>query len=227
MARNEKQKQYIRLIKDKTIIFAIGPSGTSKTRTACSIALEELYKGNFDKIILTRPVLECGSSMGFLPGDLSEKIQPYMVPLFVEFLESIDQKELESLIRDKKIEIVPFNFMRGRNFKRCVVIADESQGCTDEQLKTLITRVSEGCKIVVNGDLSQSDLPKHLQGALERMINKLCDGTIDEIGLVQFTRDDIIRHPLISKILDKLEYNIVGPPIKDPWRNCYDPDEEN
>lgn len=225
--QNDRQKEYIKLIKSKVITFAIGPAGSSKTRTACSIALEELYNGKVDKIVITRPIRESEESLGFLPGDLSEKIQPYMVPIFGEFTESINQKELEALIRDGKIEMVPFAYMRGRNLKRAIVISDESQNCTDNQLKNLVTRICDGSRLVINGDLSQSDLLPHLQGGLERMINKLCDGTIDEIGLVIFDRSDIVRHPLISKILDKLEKNIVIPPIRDSWREYYDEESDD
>lgn len=149
-----------------------------------------------------------------------------MIPIFEEFLDSIDNKELEQLIKDKKIEMVPFAYMRGRNFKNAIVVSDESQNCTYAQLKNLITRICSGSRLIINGDLSQSDLPHYLQGGLERMINKLCDDTIDEIGLVVFEEEDIVRHPLLSTILNRLDnkpsiQKNAPAPIRDAWRDSY------
>jgi len=206
--KTEKQKEYIRLIRTKTIIFALGQAGTGKTRVACSIALEELMNGKISKLILTRPVLESGESLGFLPGDLSEKINPYMLPIFNEFQESIDVKQLKLFLENKTIEIIPLAFMRGHTMKNCIVIADEMQNATYAQLKNLLTRVGDQGRLIINGDPAQSDLPYHSQGALDDIIDALCftGDSIDEIGLVEFSREDIVRHALIGKILDKLEH---------------------
>lgn len=226
VARTEKQKEYIRLIKTKTIVFALGEAGTGKTRCACSIALEELYAGRIQKIILTRPVLEAGESLGFLPGDLSEKINPYMLPIYNEFQESIDEKEMKALIENKKIEIVPIAFMRGHTFKDCIVIADELQNASFKQIKTLLTRLGESGRLIINGDLNQSDLPSNMQGGLKDVVNKLAD--MEEVGLVVFDRDDIVRSPLIGKILDRLDRrtpDVTEPPIRDSWREYYDEDD--
>lgn len=205
VAKTDKQKTYIKLIKSKTIIFALGQAGTGKTRVACSIAIEELLAGKVERIILTRPVLEAGESLGFLPGDLSEKIDPYMQPIYNEFKESIDKKDLDNYLnpQNKQIEIVPLAFMRGRTFKNAIVIADEMQGATYPQIKNLLTRLGEGSRLLINGDITQSDLPYHQQGALEDIVGVLED--LDEVGVVEFSREDIVRHPLIGKILDKLE----------------------
>lgn len=205
VAKNDKQKEYIRYIRTKTIIFASGSSGTGKTRCACSVAIEELLANKIEKLVITRPVLECGESLGFLPGDLSEKINPYMQPIFNEFKESIEEKELKEYLLSGQIEIVPLAFMRGRTFKNSIVIADEMQGATYIQLKNLLTRLGENSRLIINGDYTQSDLPYHLQGALEDIIDVLCDDSIEEIGVVAFAKEDIVRHPLIGKILDKLE----------------------
>lgn len=153
-----------------------------------------------------------------------------MLPIYNEFLESIEQKELDSLIKDQKIKIVPLAFMRGHSFKNAIVIADEMQGAGFTQIKNLLTRVAEGGKVIINGDLTQSDLPISLQGGLELVINKLCDGDIDEIGLVVFDRSDIVRHPLIGKILDKLEakpiQSNITPSPKDYW-STQDEDDDS
>lgn len=230
VARTEKQKEYIRLIKSKRIIFAIGEPGTGKTRVACSIALEELYSNKIQKVILTRPVLEAGESLGFLPGDLNEKINPYMLPIYNEFLESIDEKELKTLSSPeiKKIEIVPLAFMRGHTFKNCIVIADELQNASFKQIKNLLTRIGENGRLIINGDLNQSDLPRDMQGGLREVVNKLKN--LEEVGVVRFDREDIVRDPFIAKILDELdkaEEDITEPPLKDTWRQFYDPDSED
>lgn len=203
VAKTEKQKDYIRLIKSKIIIFALGQTGTGKTRVACSIALEELLTGKIDKLVLTRPVLEAGESLGFLPGDLSEKLDPYMQPIYNEFKESIEEKEYKARIAAKEIEIVPLAFMRGRTFKNCIVIADEMQNATYSQIKNLLMRLGEGGRLIINGDPTQSDLPHYMRGDLQDIIEALED--VEEVGLVEFSREDIVRHPLIGKILDKLE----------------------
>lgn len=228
VAKNEKQKQYIKLIKEKTIVFAIGEAGTGKSFVPCSIAITELKANRINKIVLLRPAVEADENLGFLPGDLNEKITPYMLPIYNIFKDYIDQKELLELIKAEKIEIIPFAFLRGHTLKDCIVLVDEAENCTHNQLKNLLTRLGSGAKILINGDVTQCDLPHHERGALEKMINKLCDGTIDEIGLIVFDRSDIVRHPLITKILDKLEYNITAPkPIRDSWREYYDPDAED
>lgn len=226
--KTEKQKEYIRLIKSKRIIFAIGEPGTGKTRVACSIALEELYADKIQKVILTRPVLEAGESLGFLPGDLNEKINPYMLPIYNEFLESIDQKELNALSSPdvKKIEIVPLAFMRGHTFKNCIVIADELQNASFKQIKNLLTRIGENGRLIINGDLNQSDLPRDMQGGLREVVNKL--KRLEEVGIVMFGREDIVRDPFIAKILDSLDKeDITEPPLRDTWREYYDPDAED
>lgn len=227
MAKTERQKEYIRLIRTKRITFAIGEPGTGKSRCSCSIALEDLYNGKVEKIILTRPVLEAGESLGFLPGDLSEKINPYMLPIFNEFLESIEDRELKKLIDEKRIEIVPLAFMRGHTFKNCIVICDEFQNASYKQIKNLLTRLGENARLVINGDLAQSDLANHLQGGLKDVVDKLCDGSIEEIGLVIFDRDDIVRDPLIAKILDKLDPpSVTERAPKDSWKEEYYDEED-
>lgn len=228
MAKTEKQKEYIRLIKSKILVFALGEAGCGKTRVACSIALEELYNNKIEKIFLTRPVIESGENLGFLPGDLNEKINPYMLPIFNEFQESIEERDFKTLLFDKKIEIVPLAFMRGRTFKRAIVIADEMQNASFKQIKNLLTRLGDDSRIILNGDLTQSDLPHHLQGGFETVVNKLCQGDMDEAGLVVFDRSDIVRHPLVAKILDRLDppQSIVDKAPKDSWREEYYGEED-
>jgi phosphate starvation-inducible PhoH-like protein len=153
-----------------------------------------------------------------------------MLPIYNEFLESIDEKELKTLSSPeiKKIEIVPLAFMRGHTFKNCIVIADELQNASFKQIKNLLTRIGEGGRLIINGDLNQSDLPRDMQGGLREVVNKLKN--LEEVGVIRFDREDIVRDPFIAKILDELdkaEADITEPPIKDSWRQYYDPDSED
>lgn len=225
VAKNEKQKDYIRLIKDKTIVFAIGEAGTGKSYVACSMAIQELKAEKIEKVVLLRPAVEADENLGFLPGDLNEKITPYMLPIYGIFQEYIDKKELDALIAAEKIQIIPFAFLRGHTLKNCIVVVDEAENATDNQLKNLLTRIGENCKLLINGDITQCDLPNHLRGGLEKVINKLCDGEIKEIGLIRFEREDIVRHPLITKILDKLAPDVINRSPRDYWRE-YDEDDD-
>lgn len=203
VAKNEKQKQYIRLIRDKIIVFATGEAGTGKSYIPTSLALQELKAEKIEKIIITRPIVQVDEDLGFLPGDLYEKINPYILPIYNILKDYIEQKELVLLLESKKIEVIPLAFIRGHTFSNCYVLADEMENATYNQIKTLLTRVGDSCKIIINGDITQSDLPYHIQGALEDVIGSL--QSLEEVGVVEFGREDIVRHPLIGKILDKLE----------------------
>lgn len=203
VAKNEKQKQYIRLIKEKTIIFAIGEAGTGKSYVSTSLALQELKAEKIEKIIITRPIVQVDEDLGFLPGDLHEKINPYVLPIYNILKDYIDQKELTLLIEEKRIEIIPLAFMRGHTFSNCYVLCDEMENATYNQLKTLLTRLGPQGKLIINGDVTQSDLPYYQRGALQDIIDSLEE--LEEVGIVEFERADIVRHTLIGKILDKLE----------------------
>ena len=226
VAKNERQKDYIKLIKDKVITFAIGPAGTGKSFISCSIAIQELKAERIAKIVLLRPAVEADENLGFLPGDLNEKITPYMLPIYNIFQDYIDKKELEELIKLGKIEIIPFAFLRGHTLRDSIVIVDEAENCTYNQLKNLLTRIGPNAKLLINGDVTQCDLSHYDRGALEKIINKLCRPAMEEIGLIQFNREDIVRHPLISKILDRLDDDtVIEPPIRNSWRD-YDDKED-
>jgi phosphate starvation-inducible PhoH-like protein len=197
--RTKNQALLIDAINANLITFVLGGAGTGKTFIAAATAAEHLHNKFVDKIILTRPVVEAGGSLGYLPGSALEKIEPYMHPLFDEIKNSSrrDVSEIE------QIEILPLNYMRGRTFKNAFIIADECQNATLEQIKMLLTRFGEGSKMVITGDTVQSDLPKFKQGALESLASKL-EG-LDLISVIRLGPEDIVRHEIISRILTRLE----------------------
>lgn len=201
-ARTDNQTTYIQSLLTNDIIFCHGPAGTGKTHCAVGIAAGLLRKAKIKKIIVTRPVVEVGNSIGYLPGTMEEKVGPYLIPLFDELGKFIEKAKLKALMEEKVIEISPLSMMRGRTFVDSVVICDEAQNANLGELKMLLTRLGEDSKIAVIGDLSQSDLPQSAQGAFERCMDRLQG--IEGIAAVELTAEDIVRHRLIGIIKERL-----------------------
>jgi len=201
--RSENQKEYIRTIAENTITFCHGVAGSGKSHIAIGMALEYLLEGKVKKIVITRPVVESGEKIGYLPGSAEEKLHPYLLPLLDEINHFISIAEYTALKNNNKIEVVPLGLMRGRNFHDCFIVADECQNSSYEQLKMLLTRIGQNSKMVLTGDVSQSDLAKHLQGGFHEMIKNLLD--VEGIGISTLTETDIVRNPIIAKILAKLD----------------------
>ncbi|MCI5053272.1 MAG: PhoH family protein [Pelagibacteraceae bacterium] len=204
-ARTEKQKTYINNLSKNNIIFSLGPAGTGKTYLAVAVAVSKLMSGEVKKIILSRPAVEAGENLGFLPGDLKEKIDPYLIPLYDSLYELVGYEKMQKKIEDGTVEIAPLAFMRGRTLKDSFVILDEAQNATDTQIKMFLTRLGKNTTMVVNGDPSQIDLPGSKSSGLLKSINILDD--IDEIKITRFDTLDVQRHPLVSKIIDAYKKN--------------------
>jgi phosphate starvation-inducible PhoH-like protein len=201
--RSDNQKDYIRTIAENTITFCQGLAGSGKTHIAIGMALEYLLDTKVNRIVITRPVIEAGEKIGYLPGTAEEKLHPYLLPIIDEINHFISIAQYASLKLNNKIEVVPLGLMRGRNFHNCFIVADECQNASYEQLKMLLTRVGHDSKLVLTGDVGQSDLNRHLQGGFINMINAL-DG-VDGIGNCKLASSDIVRNPIIAKILARLD----------------------
>jgi phosphate starvation-inducible PhoH-like protein len=201
--KNIQQSQYLDAIRNSILTIGTGPAGTGKSFIATYVAIEKLLKKEISKIILTRPVVEAGENLGFLPGTLEEKVSPYLRPVLDCIEAHIGITKMNELIKDGIIEFAPLAFMRGRTFSNCMVILDESQNTTVSQMKMFLTRLGENCTMVVDGDLAQSDL-KHQTNGLQ-WIYKRFQNIDDQISTVEFTKKDIVRHPLIEKMLIAFE----------------------
>ena len=197
--RSEKQKNYVRALKEKEIIISSGPAGTGKTFLAVAVGLTMLLEKKIERIILSRPAVEAGERLGFLPGDMREKVDPYLRPLYDSLYDLLDFEKIQKKIEVGDIEIAPLAFMRGRTLKNSFAILDEAQNATDTQIKMFLTRIGENSKIVINGDPSQIDLPNKSLSGLSR--SKKLIGHLDEISVVDFDHKDVVRHPLVSKIV--------------------------
>jgi len=197
--RSEKQKKYVRALKESEIIISAGPAGTGKTFLAVAVALTMLLEKKIERIILSRPAVEAGERLGFLPGDMREKVDPYLRPLYDSLYDLLDFEKIQKKIEIGDIEIAPLAFMRGRTLKNSFAILDEAQNATDTQIKMFLTRIGENSKIVINGDPSQIDLPNKSLSGLNR--SKKLLGHLKEISVVDFDHTDVVRHPLVSKIV--------------------------
>lgn len=200
--RSLNQAYYIEAMRDNDIVLAYGPAGTGKTHLAAGMAVKLLATGGADKIVLTRPAIDSGASLGFLPGSLEDKITPYLVPLFDELAYYVEHKTLKTWLDIRVLELCSLSLMRGRTFVNSVVIFDEAQNATMPELRMALTRIGQGSKMILVGDPNQSDLPTHQQGGFARCIEKLRD--LEGIGVVELTRDDIVRHKLILEIEQRL-----------------------
>jgi phosphate starvation-inducible PhoH-like protein len=185
------------------IVFAIGPAGTGKTYTAVALAVRALKNKSVKKIILTRPAVEAGESLGFLPGDLQDKIDPYLRPLYDALDDMIPAEKQEKFREERIIEIAPLAYMRGRTLDNCFVIMDEAQNTTTSQLKMFLTRLGPSAKAIITGDLSQVDLPRNQQSGLRRAVNLL--SPIKGIGTIRLTAEDVVRHRLVKSIIKAYE----------------------
>ena len=197
--RSEKQKNYVRALRESDIIISCGPAGTGKTFLAVAVALTMLLDKKIERIILSRPAVEAGERLGFLPGDMREKVDPYLRPLYDSLYDLLDFEKIQKRIEIGDIEIAPLAFMRGRTLKNSFAILDEAQNATDTQIKMFLTRIGENSKIVINGDPSQIDLPNKSLSGLNRS-KKLLEH-LNEISVVDFDHSDVVRHPLVSKIV--------------------------
>ena len=197
--RSEKQKNYVRALYDSDIVISAGPAGTGKTFLAVAVALTMLLEKKIERIILSRPAVEAGERLGFLPGDMREKVDPYLRPLYDSLYDLLDFEKIQKKIEVGDIEIAPLAFMRGRTLKNSFAILDEAQNATDTQIKMFLTRIGENSKIVINGDPTQIDLPNKSTSGLNR--SKKILGHLKEISTINFSHEDVVRHPLVSKIV--------------------------
>jgi phosphate starvation-inducible PhoH-like protein len=198
--KTELQCDYLRSIAKKTINFGIGPAGTGKTYLAVAMAVLALENEDVSRLILTRPAVEAGEKLGFLPGDLSQKVDPYLRPVYDALYEMLGFDKVEKLISRHVIEVAPLAFMRGRTLNNAFVILDEAQNTTPAQMKMFLTRIGFGTRAVVTGDITQTDLPDNRDSGLQHSLNIL--KKIDAIGIIHFTSEDVVRHPLVQNIVE-------------------------
>ncbi|MBP5327014.1 MAG: PhoH family protein [Bacteroidales bacterium] len=208
-ARTPNQQRLVQAVKENDMVFAIGPAGTGKTYTAVALAVRALKNKEIRRIILTRPAVEAGENLGFLPGDLRDKLDPYLQPLYDALRDMIPQQKLLSYWEDNTIEIAPLAFMRGRTLDNAFVILDEAQNATSSQLKMFLTRMGRNAKFVITGDITQIDLPRNQRSGLVQATQLLKD--IDGISIIELDNSDVIRHRLVTRIIQAYD--------KDDYRN--------
>lgn len=197
------QQELVKQCEDNDLVFALGPAGTGKTYVAVALAVKALKNREIRRIVLTRPAVEAGEKIGFLPGDIQNKIDPYLRPLYDALREMIPEETFSKYLENFTLEIAPMAFMRGRTFNNCFVILDEAQNATKVQLKMLLTRMGVNSKIIITGDLSQIDLPSKMQSGLRYSVDILKD--IEGIGVVRFGKEDVVRHRLVRQIISAFE----------------------
>jgi phosphate starvation-inducible PhoH-like protein len=210
-AKTTNLKKLVKETEKKDMVFAIGPAGTGKTYTSVALAARALKDKQVKRIVLTRPAVEAGESLGFLPGDLKEKLDPYLQPLYDALRDMIPHEKLEGFIEKKVIEVAPLAFMRGRTLDDAFVILDEAQNTTHSQMKMFLTRMGMNAKFIITGDPTQIDLPPKQQSGLKEAMRILKD--VKEIGFVHLTEEDVVRHPVVKKII--LAYNEEDKRLKD------------
>ena len=200
---NPKQKQYLKHLdnNDIPVVLGVGPAGTGKTLLACKVGVEKLLNKNIEKLVITRPTVSVGEHLGYLPGSLEEKMYPWLIPLYDSFNESITYKSLQKFIHDQTIEICPLSYIRGRTFNNAFIIADEMQNSSEMEMKTLLTRIGKNSKIVLTGDLAQSDLKE--KNGLEDFLNKIENKRDDDfLQIITFDMDDVERSEVVKYLLN-------------------------
>ena len=215
-AKTIKQNEYLEALYNKQIVFGIGPAGTGKTYLAVAAAVAQLLEGKYDRIILSRPAVEAGEKLGFLPGDIKEKVDPYLRPFYDAIYELLPMDEAMRKIQSSMIEIAPLAFMRGRTLSNAFIILDEAQNATSTQIKMFLTRCGKNSRMVVNGDPSQIDLPKHIGSGLIDSIHAL--EQLSEVEITKFSKKDIVRDEIVSKIIDAYDnYNNFKSELISPY----------
>lgn len=202
-ARTERQAQYIQAMQNHDLVFGIGPAGTGKTYLAVATGVALLFAGKVNRIILSRPAVEAGERLGFLPGDLREKVDPYLRPLYDALFDMLPSEQVSKRLASGEIEIAPLAFMRGRTLAKSFVILDEAQNTTTAQMKMFLTRLGEGARMVVTGDLTQVDLPQGVNSGLKESLKVLED--VKGVAMTMFDKNDVVRHPLVAQIIDAYE----------------------
>lgn len=197
--KNYSQREYVNAIKHQDVVFGIGPAGTGKTYLAVAMAVAALKRGDVERLVITRPAVEAGESLGFLPGDLKEKVDPYLRPIYDALFAILGKEHTERLIDREVIEIAPLAYMRGRTLDNAFIILDEAQNTTTQQMKMFLTRLGFGSKMVVNGDPSQIDLPPRVRSGLLQAQDVLA--AVNHIGMVTFNSGDVVRHPVVASIV--------------------------
>ena len=203
--RSKAQSRYIKAIQDHDMVFAIGPAGTGKTYLAAAMAISHLLEGKVRRLILSRPAVEAGESLGFLPGDLKEKVDPYLAPLYDSLRAMVPEKKLKQLLEKKIVEVIPLAYMRGRTLDNAYMILDEAQNATIMQMKMFLTRLGIGSRAIVTGDITQIDLQRRTDSGLVQVANILKN--VDGIGFATLDRSDVVRHPLVMKIIKAYDEN--------------------
>ncbi len=202
-AKSRTQKDYIELMKEKDMVFSVGPAGTGKTYLAVAMAIFYIQEHLLDRIILTRPALEAGEKLGYLPGDMYQKVNPYLRPLYDALYELLGVEKVAKYTERGLIEIAPLAYMRGRTLNNCFIILDEAQNSTAEQMKMFLTRMGINSKAIITGDITQVDLPSNRESGLIQAIDLLAD--IEDIGIIRFGPRDVVRHSLVQKIIEAYE----------------------
>ncbi|MBB5021107.1 PhoH family protein [Desulfurispira natronophila] len=201
--RNTSQRKYVRSLQKKELTFGIGPAGTGKTYLAVACAVERLQQGAVERIIITRPAVEAGEKLGFLPGDLEEKVDPYLRPIYDALYDFLGVEKVEKLIQKKTIEVAPIAFMRGRTLSNAFILLDEAQNATESQMKMFLTRLGHGSSMAVNGDITQSDLSGPVRSGLRQALYIL--RRVEGLDVCHFSSADIVRHPMVSRIVQAYE----------------------
>ena len=211
--RSATQAQYITEMMKNELVFGLGPAGTGKTYLAVALAVSMMLEGRIDKIILSRPAVEAGENLGFLPGDLKDKVDPYLRPLYDALYEMLPAEQVDKKLAIGEIEIAPLAFMRGRTLNDAVIVLDEAQNTTPHQLKMFLTRLGMSAKMIVTGDVTQIDLPRTTSSGLVQAL-KVLEG-VPGIGRVQFSKKDIVRHQLVQRIVEAYERHDAEKPKPD------------